>query len=312
MRAVRCVGDGVGVVDVPAPEGEGVRVRVASAGICGSDLHLVGGPYPLAATLGHEVAGVLPDGRAVAVEPLAPCGHCPACVAGDYNLCVRGPAIVMGTSLDGGMADEMCVPERSIVPLPAGVSASDACLVEPLAVAVHGLRRAGLRGDERVAIVGAGAIGLCAAAATCAAGAATAIAARHDAQREAAARIGAGDIDEGTFDLVIDAAGTKSSLERCVELCRPGGRLLLLATYWEGMELPGIALCMKEVNVVPASMYGASGAGRDIDSAAAILGRRPDLADVLITHRFPLDAAVEAFATARDRSAGAIKVVLEP
>ncbi len=312
MRAVRCVGDSVDVVQVPEPSGEGVRVRVASAGICGSDLHLVGGPYPIPGTLGHEVAGVLPDGRAVAIEPLAPCGHCTPCVAGDYNLCVRGPAIVMGTTLDGGMADEMLVPERSIVPLPAGVSATDACLVEPLAVAVHGLRRAGLRGDERVAIVGAGAIGLCGAAASVAAGAETRVEARHEAQREAAARIGAGPVDDGTFDLVIDAAGTKSSLERCVELARPGGRLLLLATYWEGMELPGIALCMKELNVIPAQMYGAAGAVRDVDTAAAVLGRRPDLAEIMITHRFPLDAAVEAFETARDRSSGAIKVVLEP
>ncbi len=312
MRAVRCAGDAIEVVQVPQPNGDGVRVRVASAGICGSDLHLVGGPFPITGTLGHEVAGILPDGRPVAIEPLSPCGHCPACASGDYNLCERGPAIVMGTMLDGGMADEMLVPERSIVPLPAGVSASDACLVEPLAVAVHGLRRAALRGDERVAIVGAGAIGLCGAAACVAAGAATYVEARHDAQREAAARIGASTSEEGTFDLVVDAAGTTSSLERCVELARPGGRLLLLATYWEGMQLPGIALCMKELDVIPASMYGAAGAVRDVDTAAAILGRSADLADIMITHRFPLDAAVEAFETARDRSAGAIKVVLEP
>jgi len=312
MRAVRCAGDRVEVVDVPRPSGEGVRVKVASAGICGSDLHLVGGPFPIAATLGHEVAGTLADGRAVAVEPLAPCGHCPACVRGDYNLCARGPSIVMGTSLDGGMADEMIVPERSIVPLPAGVSATDACLIEPLAVSVHGLRRAALQGGERVAIVGAGAIGLCAAAAAHAAGAEVAIEARHDVQRVAADRIGAVPFGDAPYDLVVDAAGTKSSLERCVELCRPGGRLLLVATYWDGMELPGLALCLKEVQVIPASMYSAAGAVRDIDTAAAVLGRRPDLADILITHRFPLDAAVDAFATARDRAAGAIKVVLEP
>ena len=312
MRAVRCVGDSVDVIEVPAPTGDGVRVRVASAGICGSDLHMLSSSFPVSGTLGHEVAGLLPDGRAVAVEPLAPCAHCPACIGGDYNLCVRGPAIVMGVSLDGGMADEMLVPERCIVPLPAGVVAGDACLVEPLAVVVHGLRRAALRGDERVAIVGAGAIGLCAVAACCAAGAHTAIVARHDAQREAARRIGGTEVDGGTYDLVIDAAGTASSLEQCVNLCRPGGRLLLVATYWDRLELPGFALCLKEVQVIPASMYSAAGAVRDIETAAAILGRRPELAEILITHRFPLDAAVEAFSVAADRASGAIKVVLEP
>jgi threonine dehydrogenase-like Zn-dependent dehydrogenase len=76
--------------------------------------------------------------------------------------------------------------------------------------------------------------------------------------------------------------------------------------------MPGQTLCMKEINLVPASMYGRSGPSRDIDVAATLLASRAELADVLITHRFPLDAAAEAFATARDRAAGAIKVVLEP
>jgi len=66
------------------------------------------------------------------------------------------------------------------------------------------------------------------------------------------------------------------------------------------------------VDVFPASMYGRSGASRDIDAAAALLARQPALAPLLITHRFPLDAASEAFATAADRAAGAIKVVLQP
>jgi threonine dehydrogenase-like Zn-dependent dehydrogenase len=71
-------------------------------------------------------------------------------------------------------------------------------------------------------------------------------------------------------------------------------------------------LCMKEVTLVPASMYGRVGPSRDVDVAATLLAARPEIADAMITHRFPLDAAAEAFAVARDRSAGAIKVVLEP
>ena len=69
---------------------------------------------------------------------------------------------------------------------------------------------------------------------------------------------------------------------------------------------------MKEIDVIPASMYGRAGAMRDIDAAAALLAATPELPRAVITHRFPLAAAAEAFATASDRKSGAIKVVLEP
>jgi threonine dehydrogenase-like Zn-dependent dehydrogenase len=96
-------------------------------------------------------------------------------------------------------------------------------------------------------------------------------------------------------------------------LCRPGATLLLLATYWSGsMQLPGMALCLREIRVQPASLYSRDGVARDVDVAAATLAARPELARAIITHRFPLDAAPEAFRTAADRAAGAIKVVLEP
>ena len=312
MRAVRAHGKSVEVVEVPAPAGDGVRVRVASAGICGSDLHMVAGGFVGARVLGHEVAGVSEDGTPVAIEPLSPCGACAPCVRGDYNLCEHGPRIIHGVGRDGGMAEEMRVPARALVRLPAGVALGDACLVEPLAVALHGLRRAGLRGGERVAVVGGGAIGLCAVAAARAAGAEVALEARHDAQRAAGERLGASARPAGAYDLVVDAAGTESSLAKAAELARPGGRAALLGSYWTPVAFPGFALCMKEVGVIPASMYGRAGAVRDIDAAAALLAATPELPRAIITHRFPLAAAAEAFAAAADRKTGAIKVVLEP
>lgn len=310
MRAVRCLDSRPTVVDVPAPSGAGVRVKVASAGICGSDLHLL--PWNLPATFGHEFAGTLPDGRQVAVEPLTPCGTCEACVAGTYNLCVVGPAMVLGVGGDGGMADECLVPERCIVPLAPGVSLADACLVEPIAVSVHGVRRGRIRGGQRVGIIGGGTIGLTSLVAAQAAGARVDLLARHDRQREAAAALGAGELADG-YDVVIEAAGTSSALADAVNRCRPGGTVVLVGTYWDaGTELPGQAASMKEITLVPASMYAQVGPSRDFDTAAAILAARPEIGAALITHRFPLDAAAEAFACAQDRAAGAIKVVLEP
>jgi threonine dehydrogenase-like Zn-dependent dehydrogenase len=310
MRAVRCLAGSPVVVQAPEPSGEGIRVRVRSAGICGSDLHLVAWNLPV--TMGHELAGTLPDGTPVAVEPIVQCGICRPCRDGDYNRCANGPATILGVGCDGGMADECLVPLSAIVPLPAGVATTDACLVEPIAVAVHGARRGGIRSGDRVAVVGGGSIGQAAVVAVQAVGATVALEARHDRQREAAERLGARPVDR-EYDVVVEAAGTASALARSVELCRSGGRVVLLGSYWDGdTAMPGQAMSGKEIDLLPAMMYGRVGPSRDVDVAAAILAARPGIADVMITHRFPLDAVAEAFATARDRAAGAIKVVLEP
>ncbi|WP_420638760.1 zinc-dependent alcohol dehydrogenase [Candidatus Poriferisocius sp.] len=312
MRAVRCVDGRATVAEVPVPVGEGVRIKTASAGVCGSDLHMMElgflGPF----TVGHEFAGWLDDGRPVAVEPIRGCGACGLCRAGHYNRCPATVGEVAGVSRDGGMADEVLMWPEAVVPLPAGVDARDACLVEPLAIAVHGFAMVGLRGDLRVAVIGGGTIGQTALAVAALAGCEVGLVARHDAQKEAGARLGAVPMTEEPYDVVVEAAGTTSALADAARVCRPGGTILVLGTYWEGMELPGMDLSMKEITVVPSSMYGRSGAGRDFDLAAAALARLPDLPDAIITHRFPLDACADAFATAADRSSGAIKVVLEP
>ena len=309
MRAVRSAEGVASIVDIPLPEGDGVRIRVASVGICGSDLHLLS--WNLPSTLGHEMAGFLPDGTAVAVEPMAPCGSCPECLSGAYNLCRLGPSMLIGTGRDGGMADECLVPPSAIVPLAGGVPVGDACLVEPLAVAVHGLRRGQVAPGDRVAVVGGGSIGQLSAVAAQAVGATVDLEARHDHQRAVAEELGAGKVTD-RYDVVVESAGTESALLRSVELCRPGGRVVLVGTYWDTVSLPGLQIGMTEVTLLPASMYARAGAVRDVDVAAQLLADRPELGRLVITHRFPLDAVGEAFAAARDRASGAIKVVLEP
>jgi len=262
---------------------------------------------------GHEIAGELADDTAVAVEPVIGCGTCECCLRGEYNLCPSQIERFLGIGLDGGMAEEIIVPESCLVPLASGVLAEDACLVEPLAVAVHGLRKVGLKDSLRVAVIGGGTIGQCAVAASSHVGASVALAARHDAQLAAGERLGAGAIDESEpYDLVVDCAGTTGALEEACRICRPGGTLLLLASYWDGFEPPGMTLCMKEIRVVPSFMYGRFDGGRDVEAAAALLAARPEIPEAVITHRLPLDAAAEAFELARDRKSGSIKVVLTP
>jgi len=309
MRAVRCEGRAIRVVELPEPKGPGVRVRVKSAGVCGSDLHLLGQVQGI--TLGHEIAGLTDDGTPVAVEPMSPCGCCAPCIAGDCNLCLEGIGMFHGVGLDGGMADEIRVPARALVPLPAGVSLRDASLVEPLAVMVYALRRAGLRATQRVVVIGGGTIGLCAVAAVRAAGAEVALVARHDAQRAAGERLGAVQAS-GQYDLVVEAAGSESALAQAVELAKPGGVVSIPGIYWQPVMMPGFAMTMKEVSLLPTLLYSRGAVSRDVDAAAATLAATPELPRAIITHRFPLDAAPEAFATAASRAAGAIKVVLEP
>ena len=313
MRAVRVHGGQVEVDEVPPTDGDGVRIRVRSAGICGSDLHLIeaGVVEAAAVTLGHEVAGITDDATAVAIEPLAPCGACGPCTDGEYNLCRAGGAMLFGIGRDGGMADEMWVPARALVPLPAGIDVRDASLVEPLAVVVHSFRRAGVRSNQRVAVIGGGTIGLCAVAVGRALGCEVGLMARHDHQRAAGERLGASEVS-GEYDVVIEAAGSETALASAVHLAKPSAQVVIPGIYWGPVALPGLAMCLKQVSLCPTTLYGRHAGGRDVDNAAALLATTPALAPTLVTHRFPLDAAVEAFDAAASRSAGAIKVILEP
>ena len=312
MRAVRHTDNGIEILGVPSPDLDDgqVRVQVRAAGICGSDLHMLGwGPMPV--TLGHEIAGRLDDGTPVAIWPLVPCGRCDRCAAGEVTQCRRAVSHSYGIGRDGGMADEIVVEESCVVPLPDGLDIANASLVEPIACSLHALRRAGLDGDERVAVVGAGMIGLAAALVARAAGCPVDVVARHDAQREATARIGAGTDPEGEYDVVVDAAGTDSALKTCFDLLRPGGTVALVASYWEPVTFPQF-FSIKEPVVVGSNMHGHDENDRDMDAAARVLARSPEAAAAMITHRFPLDRAADAFTVAADRASGAIKVLLEP
>ncbi len=310
MRAVRASDGIVRIESIPSPVGPGVKVRVSSAGICGSDLHLVEA-NAVGVTLGHEVSGITENGTPVALEPLAPCGSCEPCIDGEYNLCQLGGGMIFGIGIDGGMADEVLVPERTLVKLPAGVDVANASLVEPLAVVIHAIRRANPGPRARVAVVGGGTIGLCAVAVAKARGCDVALVARHDHQREAGARLGA-DEATGHFDLVIEAAGSETALTEAVALAKPGAQVAIPGVYWGPVTMPGLDMCLRQVSLCPSTIYGRHAGGRDIDNAAALLGETPEIADSIITHRFPLDAAVEAFEAAADRAAGAIKVILQP
>jgi threonine dehydrogenase-like Zn-dependent dehydrogenase len=112
--------------------------------------------------------------------------------------------------------------------------------------------------------------------------------------------------------VVVEAAGTESALYRATEIARPGGTMAVLGVFPPDVVWPQHQCFLKELRTVPSLGYCRHSGGRDFDDAAAMLADDPELVDALITHRFPIEDAEEAFRVASDKSTGALRVVIEP
>ncbi len=311
MKAVRSIEGGVAVVDVDEPPGIGEVLDMRATSICGSDLSYI--RFGSRNILGHELAGVREDGTPVVVEAIYGCMECEQCRRGAYNLCPTHGQRALGIGADGGMAEKFRAPTVRLVPLPSGFDVRDASIVEPASVSWHALRLADTRPGTRVAVVGAGALGLLAVAGARRLGADdVALEARHPYQKEAGERLGARVDAYGQYDVVVEAAGSEASLARCGELVAPGGTIVVLGVHFGPVQLDWMPLFHKEARVIPSLGYCAHDGGREMEDAAGMLGEDPDIARTLITHRFPIEDAAEAFRVASDRAAGAVRVVIEP
>ena len=311
MKAVRSTEGGVAVVDVEEPPGSGELIAVRATSICGSDLSYI--RFGSRVILGHEIAGVLEDGTEVVVEAIYGCMDCDQCAKGAYNLCPTHGQRALGMNADGGMAESFRAPGPRLVRLPAGLDVRDAAIVEPAAVSWHALQLAGTAPGRRVAVVGGGALGLLAVAgARRLGGEEVVLEARHPHQKEAGERLGAHTGPAGLYDIVVEAAGTPASLARCGELVAPGGTIVVLGVHFGPVQLDWMPLFHREARLIPSLGYCAHDGGREMEDAAAMLAGDPDIARTLITHRFPIEDAVEAFRVAGDKAGGAIRVVIEP
>ncbi len=311
MKAVRSIEGGVAVVDLDEPPGIGEVLDMRATSICGSDLSYI--RFGSRAILGHELAGVREDGAAVVVEAIYGCMECEQCRRGAYNLCPTHGQRALGIGADGGMVEQFRAPTARLVPLPSGFDVRDASIVEPASVSWHALRLAESGPATRVAVVGAGALGLLAVAGARRLGAPdVALEARHPHQMEAGERLGARVGSDGLYDVVVEAAGSETSLVRCGELVAPGGTIVVLGVHFGPVQLDWMPLFHKEARVIPSLGYCAHDGGREMEDAAAMLAENPEIARTLITHRFPIEEAAEAFRVASDRAAGAVRVVIEP
>lgn len=316
MRAVTATQQRIEVVDKDIPTGDGVLLAVTTSGICGSDLHLVAAGLS-GVTLGHEFGGRTPDGHLVAVRPTGHCGTCASCRAGHPNTCRLAVAALHGTSIDGGLAEFALIDHDRLVPMPDGVDEASVALVEPLAVAVHGVNRVAPESGAEALVVGAGTIGLLTAAVLVSRGVSVDIVARHPHQALAAEALGARVVGtsgsklgaERGYGTSFDAVSSQEALDTCVRHTRPRGSIVEFGLIWSPVGLTN-SLLMKEITLVPTMFYSHGHDHDDFADAAGLLARAPAIHSHLVTHRFPLEDAAEAFRTAADRASGALKVHL--
>jgi threonine dehydrogenase-like Zn-dependent dehydrogenase len=336
MKAAVIAGpDRVEIVErqVPEPKPGWVRLATDVVGICGSDLHLLHGRLMDATGIqpGHEVAGHIDAvgdgvdmaaGTAVALEPIHACGHCYQCTTGRHNLCEK--VRLFGVAAKGGMAEYLTVPAACLHTLPTGLDMHVAALVEPLAVAVRGVRLGHVGLGSRVVVLGAGSIGLVSIVAARAAGAEEIlVTARYPHQAELARSLGAtrvyADIDalqnDGGLgaDVVIETVGGQAdTLTEATNVVGRGGTIVMLGVFEGSPRIPGMAFFNGELTLVASNCYAHDAPVGDFAMATRLAGRyRAELAP-LVTHRFSLDEVARAYHTAADKKSGAIKVHIRP
>lgn len=310
MRAVYSSKGSVSLQEIDTPIGDGELIKVTSAGICGSDLHLIASGLS-GIVLGHEFGGRTEDGRLVAVRPTGNCGACSPCTRGSTNTCRLALSSLHGTSIDGGLADFVRVDKSRLFEIPRHVDSSSIALVEPLAVVIHGINRVPLVAGMRALVVGAGSIGLLTAAVLVDRGIQVDILCRHPHQRLAAEALGATACEKPgkDYNVSFDAVCTQQSLDACIGATQTQGSVVEFGMIWEPITLSN-TMMLREVSIVPSIFYSHDHSHNDFIDAIDVLSRVDSLSQNVVTHQFSLDDAVQAFAVASDRKSGVIKVHL--
>ena len=327
---------GIETIAVPVPGREQALLRVRASMVCATDRKVLAGTFAGTAfphVPGHEFAGDVvalglgvtgpPVGTRVGVEAHVGCGACARCREGLYNLCLSygkretGHAHI-GFTVPGGLAEYVAVPVAALHALPVSVSYAAGAWTDNLGVALWALERGRLAAGETVAVIGPGAIGLCAAQLARASGAGRVILVGRGARMARAAAyadllVDAADTAAltGTADLVVEFAGTADAARDALRIARRGGRVVLggatgLGVPLEGIELSTIVRGHLDVLGSVANPKGISA------RALALLARGQIEVEPLVTHRFPLERFAAAWQTFVERRDGAIRVMLLP
>ena len=267
-------------VEVPSPKSDEALIKVHRTGICGTDLHIASGNFPapnLPLTLGHEFSGTVVElgnqnsslkiGDKVVADINIACGSCEFCRKGAKLFC---PTVrQLGVHDAGALAEFVVAPIQNVYVLPDTISLDAAAYVEPLACAIHGQDRIGIRVGESILIIGGGPMGLAHVALARLQGASRVIVSEPDAHRRSIAKQMGADItvdplkenlaeilkiatDNIGPDVVIEAVGSIPTYEASVALVRRGGRILAYgaAPQDASMQLRPFDVYAKELTIV--------------------------------------------------------------
>ena len=301
---------------VPGP-GEAL-VRITRAGVCATDLEVLLGYRVFDGVLGHEFVGVVAEsaspewlGRRVACEINVGCGECEDCVRGFREHCVRRHALgIFGC--DGCFADYIAVPLRNLHALPDGLPDDAAAFVEPLAAACEILEQLHVRPRQRVAVVGAGRLGLLCAQVLALTGCDLTVLGRHASALEllrawgiVARRVPGEDVTDlhGAVDIVVDCTGSVDGFAQARALVRPRGTLVLKSTFHGVTPIDLSGFAVDEITLL-GSRCG------PFPAAIRLLAAGHVQVAPLISARYGLDEAEAALEHAA--RPGVLKVLIAP
>lgn len=335
MRAAQYVGRGTvqsGEVDPVKPGQNEVQIRVAFAGLCGTDLHIVHGDMDARVStplvFGHEMSGTVQAvgadvtsvgvGDLVTVMPLDWDGSCPACRGGNQHICQN--LNFVGIDSPGALQELWTVPEALVVPVPAGVPLQHAALVEPVAVAVHDVGRGGVTAGDKVVVIGGGPIGLLIATVARHLEADVRVSELDPKRRRQVHDLGFDVIDPRNedptaiveawtggagADVVFEVSGAAAAVLGATSLAKVRGRLVVVAIHPTPTPIDLQRVFWRELTIHGARVYER----KDFDRAVELVAQGVIPFDRLITHVVPLEQTQEAFAVLE--AGAAMKVLVD-
>ncbi|MCD6285255.1 MAG: alcohol dehydrogenase catalytic domain-containing protein [Anaerolineae bacterium] len=323
----------VGDVEAPVPGPGEVQVKIAYAGICGTDLHIYHGVMDqrVAASqiMGHEVSGVVSAlgegvvgievGQMVTVMPLDPCNACPACEAGYSHICLN--LKFLGIDTQGGFQSYWTVPAHTIFPLPETMSLKRAALVEPLAVACHDVRLGEVKAGEFVVVLGGGPIGALVGLVAQNEGAEVIVSEINPDRIRIGRELGLEVVDPNEVDLValvnertggagadvvFEVTGSAAGAATMTQLPRTRGRIVVVAIFGHVPPVDLKAILWREMKLRGTRVYER----QDFEKAIKLASGDALPLDLLITGIYPLERLKDAL-TELEQGGNAMKILID-